>query len=91
MAWRSATRSRDGAKYDASCVPNLRRTAALEETLGLPSHPNALRDINCARKELDGLYVARRGAYRVVYALDDAEHMVMVLRIDHRADIYRPR
>lgn len=43
------------------------------------------------QRELEGLWSARRGAYRVVYDLDDDEHIVTVLRVDHRSDVYRPR
>lgn len=43
------------------------------------------------RRDLEGLWSARRGAYRVVYELDDRAREVHVLRIDHRADVYRPR
>lgn len=43
------------------------------------------------QRELTGLWSARRGAYRVVYELNEAELMVNVVRIDHRADVYRPR
>ena len=38
---------------------------------------------------LRGYHAARRGAYRVVYRTDDTAHVVHVVRIDHRADIYR--
>jgi len=40
---------------------------------------------------LAGLWAARRGPYRVVYEIDDDQCTVNVVRIDHRADIYRPR
>lgn len=43
------------------------------------------------RRELAGQWSARCGAYRVLYEVDDDTRMVTVLRIDHRADIYRPR
>ena len=44
------------------------------------------------RRELEGLHsAARRGAYRVVYRLDEQASFVIVLRFDHRATIYRPR
>jgi mRNA-degrading endonuclease RelE of RelBE toxin-antitoxin system len=43
------------------------------------------------RQELIGLWAARRGPYRVIYEIDDDEQLVKVLRIDHRADVYRPR
>ena len=39
-------------------------------------------------RELAAYHSARRGAYRVVYRIDDAAHTVHVVRIDHRADIY---
>ena len=42
-------------------------------------------------RELEGLWSARRGAYRIVYEIDDDTRTVRVLRIDHRADVYRPR
>jgi len=38
--------------------------------------------------ELADYHSARRGAYRVVYRIDDKGHRVHVVRIDHRADVY---
>jgi mRNA-degrading endonuclease RelE of RelBE toxin-antitoxin system len=38
----------------------------------------------------EGLWVARRGTFRVVYRIDDDNHEVVVLRVDHRRDAYRP-
>ena len=43
------------------------------------------------RRELAGLYSARRGTFRVLYRIDDAEHLVTVVRVEHRADAYRRR
>ncbi len=43
------------------------------------------------RRELEGLWVARRGTFRVVYRIDDDNHEVVVLRVDHRGDVYRAR
>jgi mRNA-degrading endonuclease RelE of RelBE toxin-antitoxin system len=42
-------------------------------------------------RELEGQHVARRGQYRVIYQIDDANRVVHVLRIDHRRDVYRWR
>lgn len=42
------------------------------------------------QRELTGLWTARRGAYRVLYELDDARQVVTVVRIEHRSDVYRP-
>ena len=43
------------------------------------------------QRELAGLFAARRGPYRVVYEIDNEDRAVIVLRIDHRSDVYRPR
>ena len=42
------------------------------------------------RDELEGLWSARRGTYRVVYRIDDTHRNVEVLRVSHRRDAYRP-
>ena len=39
------------------------------------------------RRELECLWVARRGTFRVVYD----NHEIVVLRVDHRGDLYRAR
>ncbi len=43
------------------------------------------------QRELSGLRSARRGVYRIIDEIDDAEHVVIVYRIEHRATAYRPR
>lgn len=41
------------------------------------------------RRELEGLWVVRRGTFRVVYRIDDDSHEGVVLRVDHRRDVHR--
>lgn len=41
------------------------------------------------RLELEGLWSARRGPYRVIYRIDDEKRRVQIVTIDHRADVYR--
>lgn len=43
------------------------------------------------RRELAGIWSARRGTYRVLYRVRDDTREVIVLRIEHRGDVYRPR
>lgn len=43
------------------------------------------------QRELAGLHSARRGAYRVIYEINEDQHTVTVLRIDHRSRVYRSR
>jgi len=41
-------------------------------------------------RELTDYHSARRGAYRVIYRIDEDNRTVHVTRIDHRTDVYRP-
>jgi mRNA interferase RelE/StbE len=43
------------------------------------------------RGDLAGIHSARRGTFRVLYRTNEVEREVVVVRIDHRRDIYRPR
>jgi mRNA interferase RelE/StbE len=71
-------------------LPEKAATAVVEFMLGaLIEGPKRVG--HALGRELEGLWVARRGPYRIVYALDEEERRIEVLRIDHRADVYRPR
>jgi mRNA interferase RelE/StbE len=43
------------------------------------------------RGELTGIRSARRGTYRILYRLRENPREGIVLRIEHRRDVYRPR
>lgn len=42
------------------------------------------------RDDLAGIWSARRGTYRVLYRINEVTLEVVVLRIEHRRDVYRP-
>ena len=42
------------------------------------------------RDDLAGIWSARRGTYRVLYRIRDEPPEVVVLRVEHRRDAYRP-
>jgi mRNA-degrading endonuclease RelE of RelBE toxin-antitoxin system len=65
-------------------------TAAVEFIYGALAH-NPRRVGRPLRFELEGIHSAHRGDYRVLYTIDDPNHRVVIVAIDHRADIYRPR
>jgi mRNA interferase RelE/StbE len=71
-------------------LPEKVATAVVEFMLG-PLTEAPKRVGHPLRGELAGLWAARRGPYRVVYELDEENGNVHVLRIDHRADVYRSR
>lgn len=43
------------------------------------------------RGDLAGVWSARRGTYRILYRALEEPREVVVLRIEHRRDVYRPR
>ncbi|MGF7239016.1 MAG: type II toxin-antitoxin system RelE family toxin [Frankia sp.] len=42
------------------------------------------------RDDLSGVWSARRGTYRVLHRINDDPREVVVLRVEHRRDAYRP-
>ena len=42
------------------------------------------------RNDLAGVWSARRGTYRVLYRVREDVREVIVLRVEHRRDAYRP-
>ena len=71
-------------------LPEKIAVAVLDVMLGPLVH-NPHRVGKALRGDLTGLHSARVGAYRVVYQINDADHAIEVVYIDHRADVYRPR
>ena len=78
------------AERQLARLPERIAAAVVEFLLG-PLVENPRRVRHPLQRELAGLWSARRGAYRVVYEIDDEDRIVDVLRIEHRSDVYRPR
>ncbi len=57
-------------------------------TVTLPTNPERMS--KPLQGELEGLRSARRGDYRVLISLDESAGVLLVVRIAHRADAYRP-
>jgi mRNA interferase RelE/StbE len=71
-------------------LPHKVRAAALEAILG-PIAENPRRAGKPLVGELLGLFSARRGDYRIVYEILEAEQVVIIHRVQHRGWVYRPR
>jgi len=41
--------------------------------------------------DLSGLHSARRGDFRVIYRIVEADHRIDIVAVEHRSDVYRPR
>ena len=85
--------------YEVGWVPTSRRaldrlpehaaTAALELVYG-PLRENPYRVGKRLRPPLDDTLSARRGAYRILYTVDEDAGVVVVVTVEHRRDAYRP-
>lgn len=81
----SATARRDLHKVPPRIVP-----AIIEFVYGdLARNPQRVG--KPLERELTGFHSARRGPYRIVYSINEEKIVVELLRIDHRADVYRSR
>ena len=77
------------ARRQLSRLPARSAVAVVEFiTTVLPQDP--LRLSKPLTGEFEGLRSARRGDYRVLIEVDEATHTVLVVRIAHRAEAYRP-
>jgi len=73
-----------------SRLPEAVAAAVIELVTGaLLDHPRRVG--TRLRDDLAGIHSARRGTYRVLYRINDHLHEVVVLRIDHRGEVYRPQ
>lgn len=63
---------------------------AVVEFLYGPLAENPARVGKPLRGELEGLFGARRGDYRVLYEIYEGPRLVVVHRVAHRGDAYRP-
>lgn len=78
------------AERQLNRLPEGTAAAIVEFMLGaLVDNPHRLG--GALQRELAGMRSARRGVYRIIYEIDEAERVVIVFRIDHRATVYRPR
>ena len=78
------------AKRDLTRLPEKIAVAAVEFIYGsLAENPRRVgRELQL---DLAGHHSARRGDYRIIYAIDDTDGVVQILTNDHRADVYRPQ
>ncbi|MEE9466048.1 MAG: type II toxin-antitoxin system RelE/ParE family toxin [Candidatus Neomarinimicrobiota bacterium] len=56
------------------------------DSLALNPRPDGVRKLAAT----NNIYRIRVGQYRVVYAIKDKELRILVIKIGHRKDIYRP-
>jgi mRNA-degrading endonuclease RelE of RelBE toxin-antitoxin system len=77
------------ARREFDRLPTSVAAAVLEALDAIAENPRRLG--KPLMLEHEGRFSARRGPYRIIYELDDDEHVVRVIAIGHRRDIYRRR
>ena len=77
------------ARRDLDRIPERHAAAVIELLPQIAANPR--RSGKPLRFELEGRFSARRGAFRVIYELEEESRTVRVLAIAHRADAYRRR
>ena len=79
-----------GALRSLDRLPEKIATACVEFVYGgLAENPH--RAGRPLRFDLEGKHSARRGDFRIIYEIDEDQHAVTIVAIDHRSDIYRSR
>jgi len=71
-------------------LPEKVASAVIEFCYG-PLADNPSRVGKALRLELEGLHSARRGDFRIIYRISEAQSRVVIVAIEHRADVYRQR
>lgn len=71
-------------------LPDNVRHAALESIFG-PIVENPYRLGTPLVGDLEGLWSARRGDYRIIYEVFEDEQVALIHRVQHRRHVYRPR
>lgn len=85
--------------YTLRTTPTVRRALAerLPEAVAAAAYefitgPLLLKPYRVGKRlmsPLDDRFSARRGTYRVIYRVDDHSHVVTVVDVGHRRDVYR--
>ena len=86
----------EGGGYEIRLVPaaarefrRLQGSVRDRLQLAIDSLATKPRPVGCAKLAGRDGYRIRVGDYRVVYAVDDTERLVIVARIAHRREVYR--
>lgn len=79
-------RFRKSVVKDLRGIPNADVKKILERIDGLAADPRGEGCVKLSGKER---YRVRQGDYRIVYEINDAEIIVLIVRVAHRSQAYR--
>ena len=71
-------------ELEAVALKDRKRLVARMRRLGKDPRPPGCEKLSGHEK-----YRVRRGDYRILYSVDDAEGAVVIVKVGHRRDVYR--
>jgi mRNA interferase RelE/StbE len=77
---------KESVQKDLDGIPKKELTKILTRIKSLAGEP---RPQGCEKLTGQGRYRLRQGRYRIVYAIQDKERTVTVVKVGHRKEIYR--
>ena len=77
---------RDSVEKDFKSIPGKDLFKLLELIKSLTTEP---RPSGCEKLTGQDRYRLRKGRYRIVYSVQDRDKTVLIVKVDHRKDIYR--
>ncbi len=83
-SYRLLIKSSAGKEIEAIPKPDRRRIVAKITALSRDPRPPG-----CEKLSGHDLYRLRQGNYRILYAIQDSDLIVVVVKVAHRRDVYR--
>ena len=74
------------AAKEIETIPLKDRRRRVTKIRGLAKEP---RPAGCEKLSGQEKFRLRQGQYRVLYAVDDSESVVVIVKVGHRRDVYR--
>jgi mRNA interferase RelE/StbE len=74
------------AEKELRTVPKTDLPKVIERIQGLATNP---RPLGCQKLSEQSQYRIRQGDYRVLYAIDDTDRVIEIVKVGHRREVYR--
>jgi mRNA interferase RelE/StbE len=79
-------RIKRSAEKELRRLPKADLRRVVERIEGLAREP---RPTGCEKLFGESVYRVRQGDYRILYAIDDEQHLIEIIKIGHRREVYR--
>lgn len=67
-------------------LPRAHLSKIIKKISALTHNP---RPMGCEKLKGEEGYRIRQGPYRIVYLIDDLEHLIRIMKVGHRREVYR--